>query len=319
MVATALLASATGVFAVCVTAGCHAILGQARVVHPPVAAAECDSCHKATGNPHPGGGSMELVAKGRDLCLNCHTDPAKGQPFVHPPVADACTDCHSPHQSANARLLLQPGGRLCLMCHDSVTQGEEVHGPVAAGSCAMCHAAHASANPALMLRPANEPCLACHVQIEQIINKAKSQHEPVANGRCWECHTPHSSDHSPLLRANYPIAFYSPYSESNFALCFSCHDKNAMEYERTSEATGFRNRDRNLHYFHVNRPVKGRVCKSCHGVHGADQGKLLLSDVPHFGNWEIPLRWVETENGAACYVGCHRPKMYDRLKRIDNP
>lgn len=319
LVAGAVLLSATGVFAGCVTVDCHAIMGRAPVVHPPVADGDCESCHTATGQPHPGAGSMKLAADGRALCLNCHDDPAKGLPFVHPPVADGCVDCHNPHQSANAKLLLQPGGKLCLMCHDSVLSGKKVHGPVFAGNCAMCHTPHASANPMLMTQPGNDLCLACHAPIEKIIKQAKSQHEPVAKGRCWECHAPHSSDYEPLLRAYYPQDFYTSYQESNFALCFTCHDKNAFEYERTTEATGFRNRDRNLHYFHVNRPVKARVCKSCHGVHGADQGKLLLSKVPHFGNWDIPLRWMPTDNGAACYVGCHRPKIYDRSKRIDNP
>ena len=304
--------------AACVTADCHAILGKASIVHAPVAEGDCAACHLATGQPHPGSGSMALAAKGRDLCLNCHDDPAKGQSFVHPPVADGCIDCHSPHQSGNAKLLQQPGGKLCLMCHDGVMAGNKVHGPVSAENCAICHTHHAGPNQALMIRPGNEPCLACHAQIDQIIKRAKSQHQPVANGRCWECHAPHSSDYEPLLRAYYPKEFYVAYSGDNFALCFTCHDRSAFEYDRTSEATNFRNRDQNLHFFHVNRVVKGRVCKSCHGVHGADQEKLLQSKVPHFGNWDIPLRWMPTSNGAACYVGCHRPKMYDRSSRIDN-
>lgn len=314
-----LLLPASGVFAECVSASCHAGLGKGAVIHAPVAAGECDVCHTATGRPHPGAGSMEPVAGVRELCLNCHTDPASGQPFVHPPVFDDCTACHDPHRSAHAGLLRLPGGKLCLMCHEDVKSGRKVHGPVSADNCAMCHAHHAGAGPGLLNRPGNEVCLTCHAQIGQIIARAKSQHEPVASGRCWECHTPHASDFEPLLRAYYPSEFYASYNGDNFALCFTCHNRDAFDFERTSEATGFRNRDRNLHYFHVNRPVKGRVCKSCHGVHGADQGKLLMSKVPHFGNWDIPLLWVPTENGATCFVGCHRPKIYDRTRRIDNP
>lgn len=304
--------------AACVTASCHAGLGKAAVVHPPVADGDCAACHVATGKPHPGTGSVELAAKGRGLCLNCHEDPAKGEPFVHPPVADGCIDCHSPHQSANAKLLLQPGGKLCLLCHDTVMDGKKVHGPVSAGNCAMCHAPHASPNQGLLTRPGNALCLACHTPIGQMIKQAKSQHEPVANGRCWECHAPHSSDFAPLLRAFYPEAFYVPYREEHFALCFTCHDKNAMEYERTTEATGFRNRDQNLHYFHVNMPQKGRVCKNCHGVHGADQPKLVQSKSPDFGKWQIPVYFKMTETGGACAAGCHRPKAYDRVKVFRN-
>lgn len=318
LVAGAFLLPATSVFAACVTADCHAILGKAKVVHQPVDDGNCEACHHVTGQPHPGAGSMKLAADGRALCLNCHDDPAEDQPFVHPPVADGCIDCHSPHQGANAKLLLQPGGKLCLMCHDSVMAGKQVHGPVKAQNCAMCHAPHASTNPALLTQPGNGLCLACHPDIAQIIAKARSQHEPVAKGRCWECHVPHASDFAPYLRANYPQALYSTYSREQYALCFNCHDANAMEYDRTSEATSFRNRDQNLHYFHVVKMGKGRACKVCHGVHGADQPRLIQSRSSHFGKWQIPVYFTQTETGGTCVAGCHRPKSYDLLERVAN-
>jgi predicted CXXCH cytochrome family protein len=318
LAAGAVLLPASGVFAACVTADCHAILGKAAVVHPPVADGDCAVCHQATGQPHPGAGSMALAAKGRDLCLNCHDDPAKGHSFVHPPVADGCTDCHSPHQSGNAKLLPRPGGKLCLMCHDGVMAGKKVHGPVSAGNCAMCHTHHAGPNPALMTRPGNELCLACHTRIDQIVKGAKSQHQPVANGRCWECHAPHSSDQAPYLRAAYPEELYVTYGREQYALCLTCHDPNAFEYDRTSEATNFRNRDQNLHYFHVAQMGKGRSCRVCHGVHGADQPRLIQSRSSHFGKWQIPVYFSRTETGATCVAGCHRPKAYDRLKKVVN-
>lgn len=313
------LLAAPGVFAECVTASCHAAYRAVPAgAHPPFADRDCAACHAATGKPHPGSGSMQLVAAGRDLCLNCHEDPAKGQPFVHPPVADDCTACHHPHQSANARLLLEPGGRLCLMCHDQIFAGKMVHGPVKAKNCAICHVPHASDSQALLTLPGNQVCLACHGQIGEIVRQAKSQHEPVANGRCWECHTPHASDFKPQLRGFYPGDFYVPYREEHYALCFICHDKNAFEYERTSESTGFRNRDQNLHFYHVTHFEKGRVCKNCHGIHGADQPKLVQSKSPDFGKWQIPVIFKATETGGACAAGCHRPKAYDRVKKFRN-
>jgi predicted CXXCH cytochrome family protein len=150
------------------------------------------------------------------------------------------------------------------------------------------------------------------------MDNAVSQHEPVVNGVCWDCHTPHASDYKPFLQEYYPERFYTPYKKENFGLCFRCHDESAFTYELTSEATTFRNHNDNLHYFHVNRESKGRVCKACHGVHGAKQDKLLLVKSTGFGRWAIPLTWVSDGDRATCYVGCHRPKTYDRNQRIIN-
>jgi predicted CXXCH cytochrome family protein len=181
----------------------------------------------------------------------------------------------------------------------------------------MCHGIHGGDNFAMLSQPGNGNCLGCHSGIQDLMDNAISQHEPVANGFCWECHAPHSSDYKPFLQGYYPEKFYAPFAEENYSLCFKCHDKSLVTYDLTSEATSFRNHNQNLHSFHVNRPQKGRVCKGCHGVHGADQGALLRSQVQGFGRWEIPLTWVASEQGATCYVGCHGPKSYRRDKSTD--
>jgi len=315
---TLLLLSAVDVRAACVATGCHAQVGKGKVVHSPVADRDCASCHKQTAKRHPGPGSMALVAKGSALCITCHDDPAANHTYVHPPVSDGCLDCHDPHRSNHKALLLKPVGPLCLDCHEDVVVGKQVHGPVRAGSCATCHVPHASPNQGLLVQSGNTICFNCHGNIQKIIAESASQHQPVANGSCWECHTPHASDYPPLLRAYYPNQLYTPYREEHYALCFSCHDKNTVEYDRTSAATNFRNRDQNLHYLHVNRGDKGRTCRVCHGVHGADQPLLLRSHMHDFGKWDIPMRWVENDAGGTCYVGCHRPKSYDRVRRIKN-
>jgi predicted CXXCH cytochrome family protein len=319
LAAALLLGSAAGAAASgCVTAACHPQLAKGRGVHAPVAEGDCASCHQPTAKRHPGAGSMTLVAAGRELCLNCHADPLTKQTYTHAPVSDGCLDCHDPHRSAHKKLLLKAGGQLCLDCHAEVVAGKQVHGPVRAGNCALCHLPHASADKGLLSQPGNDVCLNCHVGIKNIIANAVSQHDPVAHGRCWECHAPHAADYPPLLRAYYPTQLYTPYRTGHYALCFSCHDKSAMEFERTSAATAFRNRDQNLHHLHVNRADKGRTCRVCHGVHGADQPALLRSSMHNFGKWDIPMRWVETDGGATCYVGCHGPKEYNRVIRVKN-
>lgn len=302
----------------CVTAQCHALLGRAKYVHAPVAEGDCLACHVKTDQMHPGAGSMALVEEEPGLCLRCHENPASGMAYPHSALEEGCTGCHSPHQGALQKFVLQPGGKLCLTCHEDVMAGKYVHGPVRAINCQMCHGIHGGENEAMLNLPGKDNCLACHVAIKTIMDKAVSQHEPVANGVCWDCHTPHASDYRPFLKAYYTEELYAPYASENFALCFRCHTENAFTFDLTSEATGFRNKHQNLHYFHVNQREKGRVCKNCHGVHGADQEKLLMSKVPGFGGWEIPLTWVSDGERATCYVGCHRPKTYDRLNKVKN-
>jgi predicted CXXCH cytochrome family protein len=214
--------------------------------------------------------------------------------------------------------VLQEGGKLCLGCHDDVSEGEFVHGPIRAENCKICHGIHGGDNESMLKLPGKDGCLACHAGIRTIMENAKSQHEPVVNGVCWDCHTPHSADYRPFLEGDYPEEFYEVFSESEYALCFECHDSTAFTYALTSEATGFRNHNQNLHTFHVLRVDKGRVCKTCHGVHGADQEKLLSSRIPDFGKWDIPLTWVSDGEKATCYVGCHRPKTYSQEIWIKN-
>lgn len=302
----------------CVTASCHAGMGRAKHVHPPVAEGDCLICHSRTDQPHPGEASMVLVEAEPGLCLQCHEHPARGLAYPHSAVEENCTGCHSPHQSDLPRFVAQTGGQLCLTCHADIKQGRHVHGPVRADNCRICHGIHGGEHRAMLNLPGKEICLTCHAGIQQVMDSAVSQHDPVVNGVCWDCHTPHASDYRPFLKGYYPEEFYTSFSEEKYALCFQCHNVNAFTYDITSEATGFRNHNQNLHFFHVNRADKGRVCKGCHGVHGADQDKLLMSRVPGFGQWDIPLVWASEGERATCYVGCHRPKTYDREKRVKN-
>ena len=161
-------------------------------------------------------------------------------------------------------------------------------------------------------------CYLCHGDMERVVKGSKFQHQPVGDGECASCHNPHGALFKDLLRNFYPEEFYVPYRQDNYALCLECHSPNTLEYQRTSEATDFRNGDRNLHFIHVNKNDKGRVCKTCHGVHGANQKRLILPKVPDFGRWQIPIEFTPTSTGGTCVVGCHKPKSYDRLRPVNN-
>lgn len=184
--------------------------------------------------------------------------------------------------------------------------------------CNVCHDVHGTGQPKMFSSPPESMCYDCHDDILETVTTSASQHYPVQTGNCVACHGPHGADFAPLLKSYYPEGFYAPYSEENYALCLSCHDKGAFEFQRTSESTDFRNGDDNIHFVHVNRSTKGRVCRTCHGVHGADQAKLVQSKVAGFGRWEIPIALTTTEVGGNCTVGCHKPKSYDRVHPVRN-
>jgi predicted CXXCH cytochrome family protein len=175
--------------------------------------------------------------------------------------------------------------------------------------CASCHSSHASDNAKLLLSPEKDTCLSCHKAI--VTAGMTALHGPVAEGKCTPCHDPHGGENAKLLVAGFPRDAYVPYSDKAYALCFSCHKRDLVQYADTSFATGFRDGERNLHFLHVNNQQKGRSCKLCHSLHGGSSPKLMAESVP-FGAWSLPLKFVKTETGGSCSPGCHKMQSYDR-------
>lgn len=121
-----------------VCARCHeAKLFQGKLVHGPVAAAPCASCHDPHSSEHAG----LLVKAPAALCLDCHGDVKKKPHMIvgfsgggHPlgdekrdkPVVDPlrigkpfyCVACHEPHRSERPRLMrFDKGMASCQQCH----------------------------------------------------------------------------------------------------------------------------------------------------------------------------------------------------------
>jgi predicted CXXCH cytochrome family protein len=88
-----------------------------------------------------------------------------------------------------------------------------------------------------------------------------------------------------------------------------------VQFEKTTKLTGFRDGATNLHYLHVNKPVKGRVCSDCHDPHAGNNEKFIKDQVG-FGGWQMPIRFQKTETGGSCYPGCHKLQTYDREKPV---
>lgn len=150
---------------------CHEGVTNHRVVHGPVAAGKCSTCHVVTGDA---GNRRIALARGvspkstAPLCLTCHEDIAGRltERHRHAPVAAGdCTACHDPHGSPFRFQLADEGNRACTRCHADIAEAlaaSHVHAP-AAMSCQICHDAHAASRPAQLRAAANTVCVACHV------------------------------------------------------------------------------------------------------------------------------------------------------------
>jgi predicted CXXCH cytochrome family protein len=72
------------------------------VLHVPVEAGECTSCH----SPHMSENRKLLLKTGRALCLGCHDEGDIMKLESHNGTGDAnCMDCHNPHGGSETYLL----------------------------------------------------------------------------------------------------------------------------------------------------------------------------------------------------------------------
>jgi predicted CXXCH cytochrome family protein len=291
---------------------CHPDKVDFPYVHGPTSAGDCTTCH----NPHESDNKAMVIKEGPELCITCHFDMQEEmkKKTVHPALLSGCTSCHNPHGAQYKKLLSADGKDLCFQCHpqisEKVAKAKVVHAPVnTEKGCTSCHSPHASNTAKLLLNTGKELCLTCH---KTLIKKNMTVlHGPIQAGMCTACHDPHGSKETKLLIKEFPADTYVPYTDQEFELCFSCHNRDLLRFPDTSFATGFRDGEKNLHFVHVNKKEKGRNCKVCHNVHGSSNPKLV-ADKATFGKWELPLKFIKTETGGQCSPGCHQPYNYDR-------
>jgi predicted CXXCH cytochrome family protein len=293
-------------------ASCHPDKIDYKFAHGPAATGDCTFCH----NPHESNNARLLVKEGADLCFTCHGDMQSEvkKKYVHPALDMGCTSCHNPHGSSVKKFFAAEGSGLCYQCHSTIEEklktAKSIHPPIkTARGCATCHNPHASDAPKLLSKAGKDLCLDCH---KDLIKKNQTVlHGPIKDGKCTACHDPHATANEKLLIKPYSSEFYVSYNDTEFQLCFSCHNRDLLKFPTTSYATGFRDGDKNLHFIHVNRKDRGKRCKVCHVVHAGEKPKLIVDKVP-FGKWSLPLNYVKTETGGSCLPGCHQKFNYDR-------
>ncbi len=318
-------------------ANCHKdMTGAHDRVHGPASVGACGACHQ----PHTSKFPRLLNAQGRDLCLKCHVRTAvelDTRLVVHAPALGDCRVCHDPHATDHLALLVEDPVVLCTQCHQDIAHtintASTQHGAVTTKrACTNCHAAHASDHASLLKDEPQNLCFECHnqsipmpdgtklVNMKKLIETGKSLHGAVTQRGCIECHEIHGGGHARLLVNEYPSELYYPFSESSYALCFGCHDKQLVMEASTSSATGFRNGTQNLHFVHVNKDRKGRSCRVCHDAHAANHEKHIRDDVAYGpSGWKLPIRYEQLPDGGSCGGACHTPYEYNRVKPIVYP
>ncbi|MCB2183404.1 MAG: hypothetical protein KQH63_15325 [Desulfobulbaceae bacterium] len=208
--------------------------------------------------------------------------------FVFAQQSCVTSDCHADFQAKNGA---HPAEFTCADCHLDVQDS------------------HAEGKKKTVL--SEKMCTPCHDSVLDF----KYNHEPVTKKSCHLCHNPHGELKQLLLADCSFVRLFVDYKEEDsYKLCFSCHKRDLLMFPDTSYSTGFRDGTKNLHFFHVNKENRGRSCKLCHGVHGANKPKMM-ADVVAFGNWEMPVNFTKTETGGSCAPGCHDPRSYDRKAR----
>jgi len=315
-------------------ARCHEPKNRKGVVHAPLKNGECATCH----DPHQSAHKGLLKEDERSLCFRCHKkqeEALKTGTVVHAPVKQSCVKCHDPHESAAACLLNAPVPDVCSSCHPKIAalgpRAFTKHGPMNdQKSCLNCHDPHVAAQPGLLLTSERALCLACHNRemvsatgkikdLKAFLDANGGGKGPLKGKPCNTCHDPHGADYWRLLKKYYVSSFYIPYSDAQYSLCFSCHNREAFKVLKITKAnatlTNFRDGSKNLHFVHVNKIDKGRTCRACHEVCAECQSSGLPKHVKKsvaFSGWNMPLNYTPTANGGSCAPGCHGEKLYQR-------
>jgi predicted CXXCH cytochrome family protein len=327
----------------------------------------CFACHTPAGSA-----TTDLQAE-----FNKGTN---GSNIFHHPVKDSeqstgrsveCVDCHNPHKAradnkyagvagvdidgnpvgegtANDREIVQY--ELCFKCHgdtynsarvttnkrlDFQTSNSSFHPVVGAGN-------NQSTNLNNQLRgglstSSTLVCIDCHnsdATNDAFGPASNSTHKPQG---------PHGSTNAAIRRGQYFVDISGPgsYSESNFELCFFCHDPAKLVARRFDEGASTNFYDDidgkdNLHWVHLeDRIDKSRAtCKNCHyNVHSnrtADNTQYLIDgvlytsppagfktmlinfspDIDPFGGRDKPEWRINTSNrNRQCYLSCHGTDM----------
>lgn len=125
---------------------------------------------------------------------------------------------------------------------------------------------------------------------------------------CTDCHAsngtspdgPHGSIYPQILKYSYITIDNTPYSASNFELCYSCHDVNSIENDETF-----------VHKAHLDDDITCSACHDPHGISGSQGNSTNNSNLINFDTDIVSERmgnlyFEDTGNHSGyCFLTCH--------------
>lgn len=210
-----------------------------------------------------------------------------------------CVDCHNPH-AANATTATAPAASGPIAGVKGVNTAGTVVNPAANQYelCFRCHADSTNRGSARVTRQFVQTNTRLEFQ-----STNQSYHPVTATGKsasvpgliapwtatsrlfCTDCHNnnqgpgaggtgpkgPHGSAYTPLLERNQLLTDNSTESAANYALCYKCHSRTALQSTTASATTtGFR-----YHWKHISSVRT--ACTTCHDPHGVATKPMLIN------------------------------------------
>lgn len=311
----------------------------------------CSSCHEGHGAPR----SPMLGRPQGDVCLACHGSDADLEravadgllaPGVRPALLSAvltlpsrhpvsptafrrgargevtCTSCHSPHRG-------MPAGRGTAAAAGTRYQSPASPALLEYELCEGCHGGLGATTASLLdVSRFFAPTNASFHPVEAPANGRSPSAKPDVSGKfvnCTDCHGsddpagprgPHGSRTPGLLVRPYATVDGTGESEETFALCYGCHEREAV-----LEKSAFPG-----HRKHV--VERKAACATCHSGHGSIANRALIrfgedatlgSVAPSARDGR--LEFVSTGPGSgSCYLTCHGkdhgPESYGMMKIV---
>jgi predicted CXXCH cytochrome family protein len=267
--------------------------------------------------------------------------PIENAEWTHTPNEDAatmtrhvaCADCHDAH-AADATTATVPNVSGPLKGVRGVNQSG---GPVATASfeqevCYKCHGLSSATTTGIQrqdnirnarlqfdpLNPSFHPVAAVGKNLA-IQNLVPGYTASSLIG-CISCHNndawtsggtnpagSHGSNYKPILEREYRTDSTVVESPQNFALCYKCHDRNAL----TNPSPG-----KFPHALHLTNPANSASCAACHDPHGSRQQPHLINFMffdqygtavvtPRPATPSTPPSYAQVGLGGQCALMCH--------------